>query len=306
MSPKGPLAPAPSASEMRKERRFGWVIAITVLLALVPVLLIVLGYYPPSTADELADSTGVSDTLTLDSTVAEVPAVELPSPHPVAPSVEDSATVGADTTPIQQSLWRRLRAQLYAVLRKKDSSEEVALPAPAAGTDSGYVQALIDSAAHLSVDTPAVAPIPVSTPQVALSVPQVSSSSQKPPSSSSHGAVLSSHIVVVPPSRIVTVPDRERDSVRIVGFQARLSRPGVVVRGDLLLFSTEKGLTNRYPAFAPAVKVAIENIFYITQPENLKIPKLEAQILQKVGFVFPQGAVSRVELRNLHTEWENR
>lgn len=296
MSPKGPLAPAPSASEMRKERRFGWVIAITVLLALVPVLLIVLGYYPPSTAEELIDSTGAGDTLAVDSTVAEVPDVELPSPHPVAPSKEDTTLEDVDSAPVEQSLWRRLRAQLYAMLRKKDSSEEVALPAPAAGTDSGYVQALIDSAAKVAV----------SAPQVALSAPPVSSLKQKVSSSSSHGAVLSSHSVAVPPSRIVTIPDRERDSVRIVGFQARLSRPGVLVQGDLLLFSTEKGLTNRYPAFAPAVKVAIENIFYITQPENLKIPKLEALILQKVGFVFPQGAVSRVELRNLHTEWENR
>jgi len=274
---------------MRKERRFGWVIGITVLLALVPVLLIVLGYYPPATDEERVDSLQVSDSAVLDSAPSGVPVVDLPAPLPVAPVKVETAKVETDSAPIKQSLWRRLRAQLYAVMRKKDTSAEVALPAPAVGTDSGYVQALIDSA----VKTPAPAP-------------QVSSSVQKKLSSSSQGAMLSSHSVAVPPSRIVTIPDRERDSVRIGDFQAKLSRPGVVVRGDLVLFSTEKGLANRYPAFAPAVKVAIENIFYITQPENLKIPKLEAQILQKVGFVFPQGAVSRVELRNLHTEWENR
>lgn len=92
----------------------------------------------------------------------------------------------------------------------------------------------------------------------------------------------------------------------ILGFMAPLNHPGVAVRVDLYLFSPRKGLSARFRTHAKAVEVAVQNIFYITQPENLKIPKLEALILQKVGFVFPHGGVTRVEIRNLQTEWNNR
>ena len=193
MSPKGPLAPALSASEIKKQRRWVlWVLGV-MLLALIPVGWLVFNIYP------------------VPSSSLESPPSLPPPPPPLFPPPPSLASV----SPVEDS---------------------VPQPAP------------------------------------------------KPPSP----------------------PLPEQDSLIIRGFRAPLNHPGVAVRVDLYLFSPHKGLSARYRTHAKALEVAVQNIFYITQPENLKIPKLEALILQKVGFVFPRGGVTRVEIRNLQTEWNNR
>lgn len=282
MSPKGPLAPAPSASEIRKERRWGFVILVSVLLAMIPLLLVVLGYYPP--ADEGA-ATSSTDSLAhgVDTAATEVPGLAVDS---TAPPVS-----------METVWWRKARAQLFALLKDDEDEDTPAAPLP--------------PPAHPDTVPPLPAAASTSAPSAKAGLP--ASSAMKPTGSSSSRSLSSAKASVPapvaksqpPPSRIVTLPDPERDSVRIA-FRAPLAKRGVLVQGDLFLFSTEKGVSAHYPAFAPAIQVALENIFYITQPENLKISRLEVQLQQKVGFVFPQGAITRVELRNLHTEWDNR
>jgi hypothetical protein len=282
MSPKGPLAPAPSASEIRKERRWGFIILVSFLLAMIPLLLVVLGYYPPADEEVVAPS---ADSLANgdDSAATEVPGLAADSTAPL---------VSAETV-----WWRKARAQLFALLKDDEEDDTPSAPLPPAHSDT-----VLPPPAAASISAPsAKAGLPASSAMK----PAASSSSRLSSSSAQKPAPASVAKSQPPPSRIVILPDPERDSVRIV-FRAPLAKRGVLVQGDLLLFSTEKGASSHYPAFAPAIQIALENIFYITQPENLKIPRLEAQLLQKVGFVFPQGAITRVELRNLHTEWENR
>lgn len=282
MSPKGPLAPAPSASEIRKERRWGFVILVSVLLAVVPLLLVVLGYYPP--ADEETASGNDSLAYDADTAATEVPGLAVDSTAPL---------VSAETV-----WWRKARAQLFALLKDDEDDETPAAPLP----PPAHPDTVLPPPAAASVSASSAKAEP---PASSAMKPAGSSSSRL--SSSSAQKLASAPVAKTqpPPSRIVTLPDPERDSVRIA-FRAPLAKRGVLVQGDLLLFSTDKGVSAHYPAFAPAIQIALENIFYITQPENLKISRLEAQLQQKVGFVFPQGAITRVELRNLHTEWDNR
>ena len=207
---------------------------------------------------------------------------ELKSPTYIPEAKPDSGKAPEET-----SWWKKGRAQLRALLLKLEnkSPDTVVppLPSPRDTAQLAYVEALVSSSAT-GASSKAEAPDSVGKPAAADS--------------------LAVQLDSAPPSHISTSPVRMKDSVVLRGFVSPLSRPGVRVKGDLWLYSSEKGLSARFAPFAPTVEVALENIFYITQPENLKIPQLEAQILQRVGFVFPQGAVGRVELRHLHTEWD--
>jgi hypothetical protein len=105
---------------------------------------------------------------------------------------------------------------------------------------------------------------------------------------------------------LVILADKARDSVVIRDFKASFSRSGVSVRSEVVLYSMKPGLVTQYAKAASAIRVVLENIFYIAPPEQWSLPRLEAQALQKVGFVFPEGDLSRIEFRNLQTEWEKR
>jgi len=276
-------------AEQRKERRFGLVIGVSIVVALVPLLMVVLGYYPSpqqSSGGERAADTVIEPT----GTPSRAVSVRAPGEAPRKP------------TGVR---WQELRDHLFGKSKpKKSVTTGEGLPAPAHAEDSSYVRSLLDSTGKKKTLAPAGTVVQSPTSDKKASSSSKSTATITVQEAKSSAVVNRKELPL--PGRIIAAPEPERDSVHIPSFVVTLARSGIQVRGELHLYSTEKGLSRLYPAFAPAIQVAVENIFYITEPENLKIPRLEAQILQKVGFVFPQGAVSRVELRNLHTEWEKR
>lgn len=315
MSPKGPVAPAPTASERRKNRRFGLILLGTIVVALIPVLLVVTGFYPKPGAESPATSSAATDSLISSSVVA----------------IEDSADTAhavPEVKPAQpakpaEPWWRKAWDTVRQLVARKRPATDMAppLPAPSAAADSVKPDSLLEQAVQGAVDMTA-SPFGDSLPPQdsaksdSAAVPAASANSKSPAPSVSPVPPAAKKAPPSPPVIGASGPaetsgrkkaeNLERDSLLIRDFRVYLRDKGYSVRGDIMLYSLDRGVSGRYPAFAPAIQVAIENIFYITPTENLRIPRLEALLAQQVAFVFPQGAVNRVELRNLHTEWENR
>lgn len=312
MSPKGPVAPAPTASERRKNRRFGLILLGTIVVALIPVLLVVTGFYPKPGAESPATSSAVTDSSVSSSVVA----------------IEDTAHALPEVKPAQpakpaEPWWRKAWNTMRKLVSRKRPETDMAppLPAPSAAADSVKPDSLLEQAVQGAVDM-AASPFGDSLPPQdsaksdSAAVPAASANSKSPAASVSPASPAAKKTPPSPPVIVAGGPaepagrkkadNLDRDSLLIRDFRVYLRDKGYSVRGDLMLYSLDRGISGRYPAFAPAIQVAIENIFYITPTENLRIPRLEALLAQQVAFVFPQGAVNRVELRNLHTEWENR
>lgn len=104
--------------------------------------------------------------------------------------------------------------------------------------------------------------------------------------------------VVVPPAPTV----RAMDSATLSHLEGSMNNNKVHYRFDLMLFSREKGLRSKLPPFEEAIRAVAGNIFYFTVPGKAMLPELEQQVLQKAGFLFPDGRLIRVEVRNLELE----
>lgn len=312
MSPKGPVAPAPTASERRKNRRFGLILLGTIVVALIPVLLVVAGFYPKPGADSPADSVSATSSSISDSLVSSsvVASADSANSSPTVPEVQPAQPV-KPSVPWWQKAWNTVRK--LAGRKRPETDMAPPLPAPSAAADSVKPDSLLEQAVQGAVDM-AASPFGDSLPTKDSAKAQ--STSTPAPSTEKKAPLVAKKEPTAPPVIVASdasekprrskAENLERDSLLIRDFRVHLRDKGYLVRGDLMLYSLDRGISGRYPAFAPAIQVAIENIFYITPTENLRIPRLEALLAQQVAFVFPQGAVNRVELRNLHTEWENR
>lgn len=104
--------------------------------------------------------------------------------------------------------------------------------------------------------------------------------------------------VIAPPVPAI----RAMDSATLSHLEGSMNNNKVHYRFDLTLFSREKGLRSKLPPFEEAIRAVAGNIFYFTVPGKAMLPELEQQVLQKAGFLFPDGRLIRVEVRNLELE----
>lgn len=104
--------------------------------------------------------------------------------------------------------------------------------------------------------------------------------------------------VIAPPVPAI----RAMDSATLSHLEGSMNSNKVHYRFDLVLFSREMGLRTKLPPFEEAIRAVAGNIFYFTVPGKAMLPELEQQVLQKAGFLFPDGRLIRVEVRNLELE----
>jgi len=95
---------------------------------------------------------------------------------------------------------------------------------------------------------------------------------------------------------------RAMDSAVIHNIEGKMAGERVQFHGNLALYSSTGDLARKLPPFEEAIRAVTGNIFYFTVPGKAKIPEIELQILQKAGFLFPDGKLIRVELRDLELE----
>ena len=92
------------------------------------------------------------------------------------------------------------------------------------------------------------------------------------------------------------------DSALISDIKGRFPGKDVAFRCNLALFSSAHGLQGKLPPFEESLRAVTSNIFYFTGSGKPNLPDLEQQILLKAGFLFPEGKLIRVELRDLQLE----
>jgi len=122
--------------------------------------------------------------------------------------------------------------------------------------------------------------------------------------------VIPPQTAVIPEPKPANKPERpvERkgpramDSVVIRDIQGVMAGQRVHFHVNIALFSSASGLSAKLPPFEEAIRAVTSNIFYFTSPGKAKIPEIEQQILQKAGFLFPDGKLIRVELQGLELE----
>jgi hypothetical protein len=95
---------------------------------------------------------------------------------------------------------------------------------------------------------------------------------------------------------------RAMDSTILQGLNGTLKGKSVRFRCDIALFSSQSGLRAKLSPYEEAIRVVATNIFYFTVPGKAILPDIEQQVLQKAGFLFPDGRLIRVEVRNLELE----
>jgi hypothetical protein len=103
---------------------------------------------------------------------------------------------------------------------------------------------------------------------------------------------------------VQSMPARPKalDSVLIRDISGRLQGKNVQFRCELMLYSSIGGLRAKAEPFEDAIKAVTANIFYFSGSGKTKIPEIELQVLQKAGFLFPEGRLIQVTIQNLQLE----
>jgi len=93
-----------------------------------------------------------------------------------------------------------------------------------------------------------------------------------------------------------------KDSLVIPFVQGKMAEGRVGFHTDVVLYTRKKLRSGLSSGQLESIRVVIQNIFYFTEPSKDQIPEIEQQILQKAGFLLPDGQIFLVSLRNLTME----
>lgn len=137
------------------------------------------------------------------------------------------------------------------------------------------------------------------TPPITANVHEKAPSPVETKTPSGHGAAKTAVPEVVAP----TVPTvKAMDSLRMASIQGRMAEGRVGYRTDVVLYMRKKVRRAYTAGQLESIRVVIQNIFYFTEPRKDQIPEIEQQILQKAGFLLPDGQIFLVSLQNLTME----
>ena len=168
--------------------------------------------------------------------------------------------------------------------------------------------------ALVAQDLPPSMDLPAMDSQFLPSADSVEKETKKPesaPVATKVAAIVPTSEPVRPVSKVADVPAKAvlqssattvaMDSAELHGVSGTLQGK-VQYHCNVILYSSEGGLVRKLPPFDEALRAVISNIFYFTVPGKANLPELERQVLQKTGFLFPEGKLVRVEVRGLELE----
>jgi hypothetical protein len=144
-----------------------------------------------------------------------------------------------------------------------------------------------------------------STPQQETKAPSPEQMEHKETPKETPHPIATQKTVTPPPEKpviIASFAEHAMDSAVISDIQGVFKDRKVRFHCNLALFSSTGGLDRKLTDFEDALRAVIANIFYFTVPGKTNLPEIERQVLLKAGFVFPDGKLIRVEVRNLELE----